>query len=335
MIEYEEGFVEWSHFGTYFRVYGELSAGTTPLVVLHGGPGSGFDNALAFRDLWIRYRRPVIFYDQCGCGRSVATGAVAWDIQLFVTELRHVCEHLGLQRPHLLGTSWGGMVAFEAAILDPRCFNSLTVVGSPYDSRRWTQMCSGLIERLPAGVRSALRRPSSRNALPYRTISPFRAHLQRIGWFVLGGKVGSLLCSILSRRRWADFLTDAVARLIFARRHQLRMAWPPLSIFLTLQRRKGRDAYGALWGADDFKPVGALRNWSVEDKLAGLDLPVLVVSGEFDQATPEEMSRLTSLLPDGRHICIGGVSHALALECPKHILAVVEGFLRSTGVDLH
>ncbi|MFN8592514.1 MAG: alpha/beta fold hydrolase [Thermomicrobiales bacterium] len=60
---------------------------------------------------------PIVFYDQLGCGRSDRPdNPDLWTIDLFLTELAAVRAALGLDRIHLLGHSWGGMLALESAL---------------------------------------------------------------------------------------------------------------------------------------------------------------------------------------------------------------------------
>jgi len=50
--------------------------------------------------------RPVVFYDQLGCGNSVHPGSPdPWGVAPFLEELSAVRREIGLQRVHLLGHS--------------------------------------------------------------------------------------------------------------------------------------------------------------------------------------------------------------------------------------
>lgn len=58
--------------------------------------------------------RPVIFYDQLGAGRSDhPTDASLWKVDRFVRELADVRQALGLDKVHILGHSWGSMLAVD------------------------------------------------------------------------------------------------------------------------------------------------------------------------------------------------------------------------------
>ena len=106
-----EGFLERPVGRTWFRVTGD--GGRTPLVCLHGGPGSTHNY---FRPLErLADERPVVLYDQLGCGRSDRT-ELEWTLDVFTEELEQLRDHLRLDRIHLLGTSWGGMLALEHAL---------------------------------------------------------------------------------------------------------------------------------------------------------------------------------------------------------------------------
>ena len=84
-----------------------------PLVVLHGGPGVPSDYLFPLSEL--EYRS-VLFYDQLGCGRSDAPpfNEETYSIEDSVADLQRVLKAVGINgRYHLLGQSFGGMLAFE------------------------------------------------------------------------------------------------------------------------------------------------------------------------------------------------------------------------------
>jgi proline iminopeptidase len=85
------------------RNLGSLGA---PLLVLHGGPGSTHNYFAPLERLG--KERTVVLYDQIGCGRSDRPQDIEWSVAVFCDELVAVRDQLGLDRIHLLGTSWGG-----------------------------------------------------------------------------------------------------------------------------------------------------------------------------------------------------------------------------------
>ena len=107
----EEGYVDFRGYRTWFRVVGDRGSGADPLLALHGGPGSTHHYFAPLERL--ADQRPVVLYDQIGCGSSDRPTDIEWSVDVFRDEVVAVREQLGLDRIHLLGTSWGGMLALE------------------------------------------------------------------------------------------------------------------------------------------------------------------------------------------------------------------------------
>jgi len=84
----------------------------TPLLVLHGGPGAAHHYLRSLSRL--ADERPVIFYDQAGCGRSaIPQNPALYGSQRFVDEIEAVRATLGLERVSLYGHGWGATLALE------------------------------------------------------------------------------------------------------------------------------------------------------------------------------------------------------------------------------
>lgn len=80
------------------------------LIVLHGGPGADYRYLLGLQALADDYR--VLFYDQRGSGLSPRVPAQDISLEVYLTDLDALVDHLGRgQRVHLLGHSWGAMLA--------------------------------------------------------------------------------------------------------------------------------------------------------------------------------------------------------------------------------
>ena len=89
----------------WYRLVGGGDA--IPLLTLHGGPGSGHDYLEPLEKL--AGDRPVILYDQLGCGKSDQPDDPSlWQIKHFVEEINEIREVLNLRQIHLFGQSWGG-----------------------------------------------------------------------------------------------------------------------------------------------------------------------------------------------------------------------------------
>jgi len=107
----------------------DLAPGRLPLIALHGGPGMTHDYLRSLPGLFDD--RQVVLYDQFGTGNSSRRpdwDAQEWTIGLFVDQLRGLLAHLGFEEAggfHLLGHSWGGMLAQEYVLSHPAGLRSL------------------------------------------------------------------------------------------------------------------------------------------------------------------------------------------------------------------
>lgn len=80
------------------------------LVLLHGGPGydhSGFKPAFSrLADI-----AQIVYFDHRGHGRSDRRPAAEWTLDTFADDVVRLCDALGIERPIVLGQSFGGFVA--------------------------------------------------------------------------------------------------------------------------------------------------------------------------------------------------------------------------------
>jgi proline iminopeptidase len=69
-----------------------------------------------------------------------------------------------------------------------------------------------------------------------------------------------------------------------------------------------------------------LKSFDLTPRLAELQLPVLLVTGEFDEARPETAARYQKLIPGARFEVIPGAAHALFTDNPTRTLQVLADF---------
>jgi pimeloyl-ACP methyl ester carboxylesterase len=140
-----EGFVAWWAGRTWWRVAGERGR-RTPLLCLHGGPGSTHHYFGPLERL--ADERPVVVYDQLGCGASDRPADVEWSLELFLEELDAVRDALGLQRVHLLGSSWGGMLALEHTLARQPTVESLVLSSTLASAAEWAAEVKRLLDAI-------------------------------------------------------------------------------------------------------------------------------------------------------------------------------------------
>jgi pimeloyl-ACP methyl ester carboxylesterase len=141
-----EGRIPFRGFETWYRDVGPEDG--MPILCLHGGPGSTHNYFEPLEQLGFEGRR-VVLYDQLGCGASDRPDDPSlWTLELFLDEVQTVRDRLGLGRIHLLGTSWGSMLALEYVLSDPGGLVSLTLNSPPTAAETWAAEAARLREPL-------------------------------------------------------------------------------------------------------------------------------------------------------------------------------------------
>lgn len=99
-----------------------------PIILVHGGPGLNHYYFLPYLDR-LASRHHMIYYDQKACGESeIPSDTSAMRLAAFVDDIDEVRKKFGLKKFHLLGHSWGGMLAAQYAIKYPQYLSSLILV---------------------------------------------------------------------------------------------------------------------------------------------------------------------------------------------------------------
>jgi len=97
---------------------GDTTAERQVLVAVHGGPG--LDHMTVKPVLGpLADDLQVVYFDLRGHGRSDRSNAEFWNMQTWADDLRRLCDALGLHKPVILGSSFGGDVALTYAALFP------------------------------------------------------------------------------------------------------------------------------------------------------------------------------------------------------------------------
>jgi proline iminopeptidase len=280
-----EGYIDVEGGRVWYRTCG--SGDKTPLLLLHGGPGapSYYLNPLE----GVSQDRPVIFYDQLGAGRSDRPADTSlWTVERYVRELGKVREALGLDRVHMLGHSWGTMLAVDYLLTEPEGVRSLILASPAISARRWAEDAARLLAQLPAEVQETIRHHDAAGT----TDDP----------------------------AYEEAIMEYYKR-YFSRTDP----WPPelLQAFEDLNT----DVYGLMWGPSELAATGTLKDYEREDALPGLDLPVLFTTGRHDEATPETVEHYRGLVPGARITIFENSAHMTMHDEPEASVETVRGFL--------
>ena len=81
--------------------------------------------------------------------------------------------------------------------------------------------------------------------------------------------------------------------------------------------------------ANSLRGLGAGHDHSVLDRLGGLQLPVLLITGALDEKYVALAAKMRARLPNARWVNVPGAGHAVHLEAPETFTQVVSEFLRA------
>lgn len=260
-----------------------------PLLVIHGGPGLPHNYLRSLERL--ATQREIIFWDQLGCGNSKCPpNRELWTMDRSVAELDAVVAALGLDRFHLFGNSWGGMLA-QQYMLDsaPAGVTSLTISNSIASIPEFTKMVARLKSELDAATRAAIDHHQAAGT----TYAPeYQAAIRT--WNE------TYLCRA---RPWPQELDEAF-------------------------RNMGAEIFETMFGPSDFHIVGTIRNWDVFDRLHEITVPTLVLAGRHDECVPDHMWEMHQRIPGARFELFESSAHMPFIEEPDKFDSVMREFLR-------
>jgi proline iminopeptidase len=268
----------------------KVGAGSKPpLLTLHGGPGAGHNYLLSLAAL--ADDRPVIFYDQLGCGQADSPAdEKIYTIQRSVDEVDAVRQALGLKEIVLFGHSWGSMLAIE-------------------------YLCQGRgagVQKLILG--GALASVPQANAGQMRLIDerPDGA----------GKRLHALEAAHQEASPEYEKLTELFYKLYVCR------ADPPPPEFLQSIDIVGKSiAYRVMNGPNEFTIVGVIKDWDRRKDLGRIKLPTLITTGEHDEVTLDCHQTIHAGIKGSTLEIFKDCSHMTMCEQPAKYVASLRRFL--------
>jgi len=137
-------------------VAGRRAGSGPPVLLLHGGPGMGFDYLRDLADE-LAAENDVAWYQQRGLEPSAVGGSCS--VAADVDDARRVLDALGWERAYVVGHSWGGQLALHVAEeLPDRLLGVLSVdpLGAVGDGR-WPEFDEEMLRRTPEESRERAR----------------------------------------------------------------------------------------------------------------------------------------------------------------------------------
>jgi proline-specific peptidase len=292
MVEAEEGKISVEDgYQIWFRRVGNDEI---PLLTLHGGPGAGHDYLEPL--VGLATERPVIFYDQLGCGKSdQPDNRALWRIDRFVAEVDRVRQALGLEKIHLLGQSWGGWLAIEYMLTHPSGVISLTLASTSASVPQFVAEASRLKAELPPDIYETMQR-----------------------------------CEMAGDFHNPEY---EAAVMTFYQHHVCRLPEWPDCVLRTIENLDGNPVYETMNGPNEFMVIGNLRDWDRIDRLDEISVPTLTTVGRYDELTPACSETLHQGIPNSKMVIFEESAHLAHVEETEKYLQVVGDFLADVEIE--
>jgi proline iminopeptidase len=270
----------------WYRVVG--SGNATPAILLHGGPGY---SSFYMRSMEaMSADRPVVRYDQLGGGKSdKITDTAMFNIPHFVRELDSLRSHLGYDKVHIVGHSWGTILGLEYYRAHPEHVASLTLMSPALDIPAWEKNANRLVKTLPDSAQKAI---ATRSAEKNYAAKDYQAALE-------------------------DFYSKYVWR------------HPVKAELDSLMSTINEGIYNYMQGPSEFTITGTLKKYDATPFLKSVKVPVLFTVGEFDEANPATVKHHSEMTPGAKYAVIPGSAHIVQWDNPEETNRVVREFLKA------
>lgn len=289
----QEGYIKFENYQTYYRIVNPQYK-KTPLVLLHGGPGSTHNSFELLDDFSEKDERPLIMYDQLGCGKSShPSDKSLWVKETWIKEFINLREQLHLNEIHLMGHSWGGMLEIIYLTSYPHStIKSVTLSSTLASVKLWREETHRLIKYLSLKDQKAIKLAEEKNDFSSPTVKKANEHFYKR--FIRRANLNSLNTPECLRRKKLD----------------------------------SSESYETAWGVNEYSPSGTLKDYEYLDKLKNIKEPVLLISGTDDESTPLQNKMMLDnlqcqkewvLLKDANHMTYYD-QHDLYEECLQKFL---------------
>lgn len=271
--EQARGWIEVPGGKVWYRGYGTDKPGI-PVLIAHGGPGySGYDfeNLKALAD-----ERPVYVWDQLDSGESERPNDPAnWTIERYVQELATVRNTLGLEKVHLIGHSWGGIMLNEYLLThNPEGVVSVTFASPMLSQRLLREDSERLIPLIQPDAFDILKKYDGAKASPTTDwdspeFKQLAEDFKRIN--------GEIETRYILGNTFEQFMTPALQR-------SVDLYNPALEEYFI--------------GNSPVTPTGVLKDYDRLDDIHQIRVPILFTGGRNDLMSPETLERLRQEIPN-------------------------------------
>ena len=216
------------------------------------------------------------------------TDTAKMNIPHFVAELEALRAHLGFDKVHIVGHSWGTMLAMEYYRAHPSHVASLSLGGSVMSVPEYAARARELVATLSDSSQRAIREGESSGA--YESPAYQNAMGEFYGKYVWLRPVPADLDSTMS-----------MVNLLI---------------------------YNYMQGPSEFTINGTFKDYDVTSTLRGVKVPTLYFVGDSDEVGPEIVKRRAAMTPGSTYVLIPDAAHISTWDNPVPTLAAVREHLR-------
>lgn len=284
ILTLDNGYHVWTH---------QVGHGPTPVLLLHGGPGTTHEYLENLAAYLPRDEFTLFFYDQLGSFHSdQPVDATLWTVERFRGEVDEVRRQLGLERFVLYGQSWGGLLAIEYALQYPEHLKGLVI--------------SNMVASIPDYVRYLHLLREQLDPAVQEEMASFEAH--------------------------EDYFNPRYLELmdILYRRHLCRLKEWPDAVTRSFERI-AYDVYGTMQGPNEFVVTGTFKDWDRWEDLHRIQRPTLLLVGAHDTMDPASVEEMGRRIPEAETVVCPDGSHLALWDDPDHYFPPLLAFLRRVG----
>lgn len=287
----------------YKRKNRNVTATSHPIIAIHGGPGYPHNYILPLKQLACSGNE-VIFYDQAGCGQSTIEKGTPVSVSdhphildpvyYSEEELPALIDHWKLDKYHVLGHSWGTMLAqlFALNAENTSGMQSIILAGPLSDAKsyiaaQWDEE-EGNLGSLPPFIQGRLHSLETEGLYESKEYQA----------------IGDVLTTFFTLRTAPapDCFTDAVSGL-------------------------NVDVYKGMQGPSEFTFGGVLADFNVTGRLHEIDVPVLLTHGVYDTMRPSIVKTMEKELKYAERVLFPHSGHVSMIDDPELMNGVVSDFV--------
>ncbi len=283
-----EGYIPVNNAELYYRETGHGQ----PIIILHGGPD--FDHTYLLPDMdRLADSFRLIYYNQRGRGKS-ARGVQPGDVTMKseVEDLESVRKFFGLESVSLLGHSWGAVLALEYAIRHPNHVSHLIILNTaPVSHQDYLLLRKSRREKTPADIDELKARASEakyQEGDPDTVANYYRVHFRSTI------RQPKQLEQVVQSLR-ASFTKEGIQK---ARAIEKRLC-------------------NETWFVNEYDLI---------PKLKELNIPTLVIHGDYDFVPMECAEHIAQAMPRARFVLLKDTGHFSYIESPEEVRKEILNF---------